>query len=110
MARCLPLTTGRNPEHAMLINYLVVALRNLRKSKVHAFINIAGLALGVACVLFIALYLERELSYDRFHENAEDLYRIIWEDANPQTRTPHPMAQALKSDFPEVESAVSLTP
>lgn len=94
----------------MLINYLVVALRNLRKSKVHAFINIAGLALGVACVLFIALYLERELSYDRFHENAEDLYRIIWEDANPQTRTPHPMAQALKSDFPEVESAVSLTP
>lgn len=94
----------------MLINYLVIAIRNLRKSKVHSFINVVGLALGIACVLFIALYLERELSYDRFHEKAENLYRITWEDANPQTRTPHPMALALKSDFPEIESAVSLSP
>src|SRR5690606_24802235 len=53
---------------------------------------------------------ERELSYDRFHYKAENLYRLTWEDNNPQTRTPHPMAQALKNDFPEIESAVSLSP
>lgn len=94
----------------MLINYINTALRNLLKSKVHSFINAFGLAFGIACVFLIILYLQVELSYDRFHEKAENLYRITWEDSNPQTRTPHPMAQALKLDFPEVESAVSLTP
>jgi putative ABC transport system permease protein len=94
----------------MIRNYLLIALRSFRKNNVHSFINVFGLALGIACVSFIVLYLERELSYDRFHEKAENLYRITWEDANPQTRTPHPMAQALKNDFPEVENAVSFTP
>jgi putative ABC transport system permease protein len=94
----------------MLSNYLTIALRSLQKSKVHSVINVFGLAFGIACVFLIILYLEGELSYDRFHTKAENLYRITWEDNNPQTRTPHPMAQALKNDFPEVESAVSITP
>jgi len=94
----------------MFLNYLTTAYRSLLKSKTHTIINVLGLAFGIACVFMIALHLQRELSYDRFHNNAEDLYRITWEDSNPQTRTPHPMAQALRSDFPEVESAVSLTP
>ena len=94
----------------MLLNYLNIALRSLLKSKAHTFINVFGLAFGIACVFLIILYLRGELSYDRFHQKAENLYRVTWEDSNPQTRTPHPMAQALKRDFPEVESAVSLTP
>jgi putative ABC transport system permease protein len=94
----------------MLSNYLKIAIRSLFKNKAYSFINIAGLALGLACVCIIVQYLTRELSYDRFHDGAENIYRIAWEDANPQTRTPHPMAQAMVRDFPEVESAVSLTP
>ena len=94
----------------MIQNYLTTAIRSLLKSKTHTLINVLGLAFGIACVFMITLYLQKELSYDRFHENAENIYRITWEDANPQTRTPHPMAQALKSDFPEVVGAVSLTP
>ncbi len=94
----------------MLISYLTIAFRNLLKNKTYSFINIFGLALGLACVFLILQYLKQELSYDRFHANAENIYRITWEDENPQTRVPHPMAQAMVQDFAEVESAVSLTP
>ncbi|HEX8041257.1 MAG TPA: ABC transporter permease [Chryseosolibacter sp.] len=94
----------------MLSNYLNIALRSLLKSKAHTVINVFGLAFGIACVFLIILYVKGEVSYDRFHRKAENLYRITWGGSEPQTRTPHPMAQALKSDFPEVVSAVSLTP
>lgn len=94
----------------MIRNYLSVALRNLSRNKVHTAINIFGLAAGMAAVFLISLYIQHELSYDRFHHRAEDLYRVVWFDAHPQTRTPHPMAQALVADFPEVERAVSITP
>jgi len=94
----------------MFRNCLTVALRHLSKNLFYSLTSIAGLALGLACVFLIIQYLKQELSYDHFHEHAEDIYRITWEDENPQTRTPHPMAQALVADFPEVESAVSITP
>ena len=94
----------------MIVNYFTVAFRNLFKNKFYSFINIFGLALGLACVFLILQYLRRELSFDRFHAGVASIYRITWEDENPQTRVPHPMAQALVQDFPEVESAVSLTP
>src|SRR6187401_2420137 len=94
----------------MLKNYLQVALRNLLRSKLHTLINIFGLASGMASVFLITLYIQHELSYDKFHSHPEDLYRIVWHGDNPQTRTPHPMAQALVADFPEVKSAVSITP
>jgi putative ABC transport system permease protein len=94
----------------MFRNYLIVALRNVSKNLFYSLTSIAGLALGLACVFLIVQYLRQELSYDRFHQHAENIYRITWEDENPQTRTPHPMAQALVDDFPEVERAVSITP
>ncbi|SKC81907.1 ABC transporter permease [Ohtaekwangia koreensis] len=94
----------------MLYNYFTIALRNLLKNKTHTVINVAGLSLSIASVFLITLYIRGELSYDKFHDKAENLYRISWEDNNPQTRTPHPLAQALVQDFPEVESAVSLSP
>ncbi len=60
----------------MLRNYFQVAIRNLTKRKGFAFINILGLAIGVACCLLIAIYVFNELSYDRFHTKADRIYRV----------------------------------
>jgi len=94
----------------MLYNYLKIAFRSLIKSKVHTAINVAGLGLGIASVLLITLYIQYETGFDRHYPDYENIYRITWHTDNPQTRTPHPMAQAMASDFPEVETAVSLSP
>lgn len=90
-------------------NYFQIAYRNLNRNKLYAAITILSLAVGLGCVSLILQYLRYELSYDKFHEGSENIYRIAWVDENPQTRTPHPMAQALVQDFPEVEAAVSMT-
>ena len=94
----------------MIKNYLIIAFRNIIKRKVYSLINIAGLAVGLAVVILITLFLADELSYDKFHKDANNIYRIAWMSGDPQTRTPHPMALALVRDFPEVKNAVSLTP
>ena len=60
----------------MLKNYLIVAWRNLRKNKIYSFINIIGLAIGLASFLLIALFIMDELSYDRYNTNADRIYRI----------------------------------
>jgi len=64
----------------MIKNYLKIAFRNIQRHKGYPFINIAGLALGIACCTLILLWVQDELSYDRFHENAENLYAAT---ANP---------------------------
>lgn len=61
----------------MFKNYLIIALRNLSKNKVYAFINIAGLSIGLACSMLIILYVKDEVSYDRFHSNVKNIYRIV---------------------------------
>lgn len=95
----------------MLKSYLKIALRSLRKQKTYAFINIVGLALGVACCALIFLYIRDDLSYDKFHENADRLYRIqnvaFNEDGSVRSRDvylPMPLGPAMLSDFPEVET------
>ena len=60
----------------MLRNYLTVAFRNLWKHKFYSLINILGLALGLACFLFIFLFIRDELSYDQYHEKADRIYRV----------------------------------
>lgn len=94
----------------MLTTYFKVALRNLLNHKLHTVINMAGLALGIASVFFMAVYIKHEWGYDRYLNGYDDLYRVVWVSDDPQTRTPHPMAQAMKQEFPEVESATSLSP
>jgi len=93
----------------MLRNYLTVALRSLSKQKGYTFINVAGLALGLASCLFILIYIQDELSYDRFHDHADRIYQTgmrgvvggqFMEIANTST----PMGPAMKADFPEVEA------
>jgi len=95
----------------MLKNYLKIALRNLRRYRSYSIINIAGLAIGISCFILISLYIFDEMSYDRFNDKADRIYRISYESpGSGQTRTPHPMAQTMVSDFPEVEQAVTMSP
>ncbi|MCW3119742.1 MAG: transporter permease [Chitinophagaceae bacterium] len=60
----------------MIKNYFKTAFRNLRRNKVYSFINIAGLSLGLACAMLIILYVKDEVSYDRFHKDVSQIYRI----------------------------------
>ena len=94
----------------MFKNYIKVALRNIRKHKGYSFINIAGLAIGLACCLLILVWVLDELSYDKFHENSPCLYRVE-ENQNYSGRiyhvtvTPYPLAPALIADIPEIIDA-----
>jgi putative ABC transport system permease protein len=96
----------------MVKNYLKITVRNIRKHKGYSLINISGLAVGMACCIFILLWVKDELSFDQFHENADVIYRVTEHQYNssgdyfPVAVTPWPLAEALKNDFPEiVESA-----
>jgi len=94
----------------MIKNYFKTAIRNAVRNKMFTLINIFGLSVGIACSLYIIYWIQDEKSYDKFHDNADRIFRIYWQSENPQTRTPHPMAQAMVEDFPEVENAVSISP
>ena len=61
----------------MIKNYLTIALRNLRRSKGYALINIVGLAVGIACFLLVVLYIQHEFSFDTYREKGERLYRLV---------------------------------
>ncbi|MBK5277901.1 MAG: ABC transporter permease, partial [Bacteroidia bacterium] len=91
-------------------NYITLFLRVLQKSKLFALINLAGLTAGMVCVTLIIMFIRDEWSYDKHIPDSERIYRVAWFNDNPQTRTPHPMAQAMARDLPEVESAVTLSP
>ena len=88
----------------MLRNYLLVALRTLRRQRVHTTINIVGLAVGVACCVFLLLFVRDELSYDRFHEHAESIHRvnILLDEGGTIALTPTIAAPWLKREIPEV--------
>jgi len=87
---------------AMLCNYIKIALRNMTRHKAHSLINITGLAVGFACSMLIALFVVYELSYDRFHENADRIYRIALPD---DVGTPPALAPTLQAAFPQIEAA-----
>ncbi len=60
----------------MLKNYLVIAIRNLLKYKMYSLINIIGLAVGIACTILLVTFIQHELSYDNYHENADRIFRV----------------------------------
>ncbi|UFH57482.1 ABC transporter permease [Spirosoma sp. KNUC1025] len=97
----------------MLRNYLLIALRNLRKHKTFSFINIIGVAVGLACFLLIALYVQDELGYDRYNANADRVYRVTRTFLSSEGTASLKLAQAappfgplIKQDFPEAEQVV----
>jgi putative ABC transport system permease protein len=97
----------------MIKNYFKTAWRNLRKNKMYSVINITGLAIGLACCLAIGLFVADEFSYDRFHKNYENIYRIVETQKQADgiynvAVTPGPLAAALSKDFPEVKQATHI--
>jgi putative ABC transport system permease protein len=99
----------------MLSNYLLVAWRTLRKRLGPTVINVVGLAVGLAACLLIGLWVERELSYDDFHPEADRVYRLAAEEWQPDDQLRAPMLPpalrpALRSDAPEVETVTRLRP
>jgi putative ABC transport system permease protein len=100
----------------MFRNYFKIAYRNLLKNKVFSLVNIFGLAIGMAACFFIFLYVRFELSYDRFHPQADHLYRVPFTFTgslanNGTLATNHPsVGPALKAEFPEVIDEARLAP
>ncbi len=92
----------------MLKNYLKIALRNLRKQPLYSFINISGLAVGIACCVLMLLYVQDEYAFDAIHHKGDRIYRVVEARQSPDQGTRHiaytmgPLAPALESDFPEV--------
>lgn len=87
----------------MLKNYLKITLRNIQSHKSYSAINILGLAIGMACCLFITLWISDELSTDKFHKDADQIYQVLGNGRFAST--PLPLAPALKEEFPEVVHA-----
>jgi putative ABC transport system permease protein len=97
----------------MIKNYLKVAWRNLVNNKVHSFINISGLAIGLTCSLLIFLWIQNELSVDTFSKNNARLYKVYEREyykdhIDGNYDTPGPLAEELKKKIPEVEDAVMM--
>lgn len=91
----------------MLRNYLTVVSRNIVKHKGYSFINIFGLSIGIAGCILILLWVNDELSYDRFHKNADQLYRVVIEENGARrVTTPSPLAPAAKAEIPGVLDTV----
>ncbi|NUM68207.1 ABC transporter permease [candidate division KSB1 bacterium] len=99
----------------MFKNELKIALRNLLRHKGYSFINVVGLAIGMACCILILLWVRDELSYDSFHPESDRIYRVVQEQrfsgsAQQVAVVAAPVAPALAHDFPEVEIAVRVRP
>ncbi len=99
----------------MLLNYIKIALRNIRKHKGYSFINIAGLAVGMASCMVIFLYVASELTYDRYHDDADRIYRVAmwWKVPSGEFQSAGINAGAapeLSDNFPQVEIAARYMP
>lgn len=98
----------------LLGNYLVTAWRNILRHKLFSIINILGLAIGLAAVMLITLFVRDELSFDGFWNNADNMYRIHVQvdvpgkDPEYHSAGPPPLAEAFRKDFPEIEAVTRI--
>jgi len=90
----------------MLRNYLKVALRNISRNKLYTALNVLGLAVGMACFILISIWIQDELSYDRFHEKRENLHLVTIKHPNGilDPNVPYALTPLLASEFPEIEN------
>ncbi|MBD3412903.1 MAG: FtsX-like permease family protein [Candidatus Aminicenantes bacterium] len=100
---------------ALIPNYFKTAFRKIKRQKVFSFINITGLAVGLACCAVIILYVVNELTYDTFHKDADRIFRINAYQVNQvgefhMAATPGPLGPMLKSNFPQVEDITRVVP
>jgi len=96
----------------MIRSYIILAWRNILRSKAYSFINIAGLSLGVTCCLLLALYIQDEMSYDKYHDRVNDLYILTTHfdndfgfGVNDIATVGPPITQTFKQEIPDFESA-----
>lgn len=89
----------------MIREYFKIGYRVILRSKVYSFINLFGLGAGIACTLLIYLWVQDELSFDRFHENADELYRLEFDRGAPYTHwaSPSELGPAIEAQIPEVD-------
>ena len=97
----------------MLKNYLKIAVRSLLKFKTYSIINIIGLSFGIASCLVIFLYVQNQLSYDKYNKNYKNIYRVaetynIYGNSEKGAMTPIPLANALSNEFPAIVNTVRL--
>ena len=97
----------------MFKNYLKIAWRNLAKNKVFSFINIFGLAVGLTCCILISLYIYHEISYDKYHKNANNIFRLgtVFIDqgvGEPGANTSAPLGKMIQQEYPEVEASARI--
>ena len=99
----------------MLRNYLLIAFRNIFRQKGYSIINITGLAIGIMSCLLILMYVTDELSYDRFHERGDRIYRLFFRYTSPNGESfnhaigPYRLADELSERYPEIEEAVRIS-
>ena len=97
----------------MFQNYLKIALRTLKTHKTYSFINVTGLAIGIACSILMLMWVQDELSYDRFHQNSGELHRILLDSqgasATHEAVSPPILARKMREEFPEVVNATRMT-
>lgn len=86
---------------------MTIAWRHLGRNKGYALVNVLGLAVGMACAVLIFLYVGHELSYDRYHAQADRIYRVVFND---NAKTPRSVGPALRANFPEVRNHLRLHP
>ncbi len=98
----------------MFKNYFKVAFRNLQRNKIYSFINIAGLSMGLACAMLILLYVKDEVSYDRFHANVKNIYRVVTDNKDIEGHqrkdgnTGYVQGPLFKQNVPGIESFVRI--
>ncbi|MEM6361491.1 MAG: ABC transporter permease [Bacteroidota bacterium] len=107
--------TDKLNSYGMLQNYFKISWRNLLSQKLYSSINIGGLSIGITCFLIVFLYVHHELSYDRFYDNTNKIYRVYQKQIGNMSggsdlfaETPVLLAPKLRADFPEVEHATTL--
>lgn len=92
----------------MFLHNLKIAYRNILKSKWYSIINILGLAVGMACSILLLLWVSNEMSFNEFHENKENLYRLVhWPRENAQENIPGVLIESMKKNLPEVALATN---
>ena len=95
----------------MLKNLLKIAFRNIIKDRTYSAINIFGLTIGITCSLFLLMYILDEVSFDRYHKNASNIYRVISNIKEPDNAftwavAQIPLADEIRDNYPEVQNAV----
>src|SRR6185503_9628940 len=100
----------------MIKNYFKIAWRSLLKYKGFSLINIFGLSIGITCCVLVSLFIKDELSFDRYHKDADRIYRVVKDFVNddgsrlPDATTPPAIGAAIQKDIPEIEYMVRFMP